>query len=80
MKKFYKIVCDDNRVLCNQYDKICESLFGYGGVLSKDNRKAKRFATIQEAENEIKKITWYGIFTIMCSDGRWQKVITKQRR
>lgn len=56
MKKFYKIINDSGWVLSNHYEKSAERVLGYGGVWTKDHRKAKRFRTYKECQNEIEKM------------------------
>ena len=56
MKRFYKIINDLSYVLSNHYEKSAELVLGYGGVWTKDHRKAKRFRTYKECRNEIEKM------------------------
>lgn len=54
--KFYKIINSDGYVLSNQYEKSAEIVLDYGGVWTKDHRKAKRFKSMLECQIEINKM------------------------
>lgn len=58
MKKFYKIINQSGYVLSNQYIESAKIVLGYGGVWTKDHRKAKRFATIKECQQEVDKMPY----------------------
>lgn len=75
MKKFYKIINSQGWVLSNQYEKACEMVLGYGGVWSKDHRKAKRFKTIKECQNEVNKMSSRKgtKYLIVSNDEDWKK-------
>ena len=56
MKKFYKIINSSGWVLSNRYEKAAEMVLGYGRTWTKDHRKAKRFKTIKDCQDEVNKM------------------------
>ena len=58
MKKFYKLINSEGWVLSNKYEKSAEQVLGYGGVWTKDHRKAKRFSSITQCELEVAKMPY----------------------
>jgi len=77
--KFYKIINSSGYVLSNKYEKACESVLGYGGVWTKDHRKAKRFKTISECQNEVNKMPCSNgtKFLVVSNNENWQKCFKK---
>lgn len=73
--KFYKIINSGGWVLSNQYEKACEHLLGYGGVWTKDHRKAKRFKTLKECKKEIERMPYpKGTqFLVVSNCENWEK-------
>ena len=72
---FYKIINDSGYVLSNQYEKSAERVLGYGGVWTKDHRKAKRFKTYRECQIEINKMPCrIGTqFLVVSNNENWQR-------
>lgn len=54
--KFYKIINSSGYVLSKDFCEAAYQILGYGGVWSKDHRKAKRFRTIKDCQNEVNKM------------------------
>ena len=75
MKKFYKIINDSGWVLSNKYEKSAEQVLGYGGVWTKDHRKAKRFKTIKECQIEVNKMPCSKTqkFLVVSNQENWRK-------
>lgn len=85
MKKFYKIINSEGWVLSNQYVIACERLLGYGGVWTKDHRKAKRFATMKDCQLEVNKMPCgkHTKFLVVSNQDNWKmayKIHKKERR
>ena len=70
MKKFYKIINSSGYVLSNKYEQACERVLGYGGTWTKDHRKARKFTTIKQCQQEVEKMP--------CSRGTKFLVVSNQ--
>ena len=81
MRKFYKIINSSGYVLSNKYEKACELVLGYGGTWTKDHRKAKRFATIKECQNEINKMPCPkgSKFLVISNEENWKHAYKKAK-
>lgn len=77
--KFYKIINNGGWVLSNQYEKSAEMVLGYGGVWTKDHRKAKRFKTYKECSIEINKMPCRKgtQFLVVSNNEDWEKQYKK---
>ena len=78
-KTYYKIIDDTGWVLSNQYEKSAELVLGYGGVWTKDHRKAKRFANLKQAQIEINKMPCRKgtQFLVVRNNENWKKEYKK---
>lgn len=81
MSKFYKIINKDGWVLSSQYEKSAEMVLGYGGVWTKDHRKAKRFKTMSECQNEVNKMPYCKgyKFLVVSNEEDWKKEYKKYK-
>ena len=75
MEKYYKLINANGWVLSNHYEKAAEQVLGYGGVWTKDHRKAKRFKTIKECQNEVNKMPCSNNekFLVVSNNENWKK-------
>ena len=82
MKKFYKIINANGYVLSNQYELACEKVLGYGGVWTKDHRKAKRFSSITKCELEVAKMPCRKgtKFLVVSNDENWKQAYANAKR
>lgn len=82
MKKFYKIINRDGYVLSNEYSYAGAMVLGYGGVWTRDHRKAKRFSSMKEAEREIQEMPYpKGTQFLVCSNNEnWKKAYKEWQR
>ena len=77
--KFYKIINGNGWVLSNRYEMSAKLLLGYGGVWTKDHRKAKRFKTYNECRKEIEKMPCRKgtQFLVVENNENWKKAFKK---
>lgn len=75
MEKYYKLINANGWVLSNHYEKAAERVLGYGGVWTKDHRKAKRFKTIKECQDEVNKMPCSNKekFLVVSNDENWKQ-------
>lgn len=81
MKKFYKIINSGGWVLSNRHELACEMVLGYGGTWTKDHRKAKRFDTIKQCQDEINKMPCRKgeKFLVVDNTTDWKKAFRKAK-
>lgn len=78
--KFYKIINSSGYVLSNQYELAAEIVLGYGGVWTKDHRKAKRFKNEVEVRKEIDKMPGNGNYLMVSNEEDWKRIFKKAKR
>ena len=81
-KKFYKLINNDGWVLSNKYEKSAENVLGYGGVWTKDHRKAKRFASITQCELEVAKMPYKKgtKFLVVSNNENWKQAYANAKK
>lgn len=79
MTKFYKIINSGGWVLSTHYDYAAEKVLGYGGVWTKDHRKAKRFKTLKECQQEVNRMPCSKStkFLVVSNNENWRKCYEK---
>ena len=68
-------------MLSNQYEKSAEQVLGYGGVWTKDHRKAKRFSSVTQCELEVAKMPYKKgtKFLVVSNQKNWKKAYKKAK-
>ena len=79
--KFYKIINSLGYVLSSKYEESAHIVLGYGGIWCKDHRKAKRFKTLKQVQNEINKMPYpkYTKFLIVRNNEDWKKIYKERK-
>ena len=80
LKKFYILANSDGYVLSNKYELAAEQMLGYGGVWTKDRRKAKRFKTQREVQDEVNKMPGHGTYMMIGSNENFKAAIKWWRK
>lgn len=71
--KYYKLINRGGWVLSNDYCEAAEMVIGYGGIWTKDHRRAKRFKSEKEVQAEVNKMPGDDKYLMVSNKENWKK-------